>query len=122
MSVIEFAAENKTLLTVTEGAAKQMRFLRDRKGTPEMSIRVGVKGGGCSGLSYTLALDSETRAQDIVIDAGGINVVVDPKCAKFLQGTVLDYSVKNLLEGGWVFNNPNASRTCGCGTSFQPKV
>ena len=121
MSVIEELGVSSQMLTVTEIAAKQLRFLRDRKGTPDMAVRIGVKGGGCSGLSYMLALESEVRPTDNVIDAGGINVVVDHKSAKFLEGTTLDYSVKNLLEGGWVFNNPNASRTCGCGTSFQPK-
>ena len=86
MSVAELDLTAGTVLTITDGAAKQMRFLRDRKGTPDMVVRVGVKGGGCSGLSYTLNLDTETKPNDIVIDANGVNVVIDPKCARFLEG------------------------------------
>jgi len=119
MSVVEVTEQN--IIVITPAAAKQMKFLRDRKGTPESAIRIGVKGGGCSGLSYTLALETEFKETDVRLDADGVPVLIDPKCVRFLEGTILDYSIKNLLEGGWVFNNPNASRTCGCGTSFQPK-
>ncbi len=122
MSVTEIEnSVDQSIITITTAAVKQMKFLRGRKGEPGMGVRVGVKGGGCSGLSYTIALESNTYDNDIVIALDDINVYIDTKCTKFLVGTTLDYSVKNLLEGGWVFNNPNASRTCGCGTSFQPK-
>jgi iron-sulfur cluster assembly protein len=109
------------LITITPAAAKQMKYLRDKKGDTSVGVRVGVKGGGCSGLSYTLQLEPESRENDTVYELDGIRVFIDPKSAKFLAGTTLDYSIKNILEGGWVFQNPNASRTCGCGTSFQPK-
>ncbi|MDE2206885.1 MAG: iron-sulfur cluster assembly accessory protein, partial [Armatimonadetes bacterium] len=83
-------------------------------------LRVGVRGGGCSGLSYYLELAEAPRAGDTELDAHGITVVVDPKSLKHITGLVLDYSTKNLLEGGWKFSNPNAARSCGCGTSFTP--
>ncbi len=122
MSVTEIEdAQTVAVITITPVAARQMKFLRARKGEPGMGVRIGVKGGGCSGLSYTIALEANQTDRDIVITLDEINVYIDPKCTKFLEGTTLDYSVKNLLEGGWIFNNPNASRTCGCGTSFQPK-
>ena len=80
-----------------------------------------MKGGGCSGLSYVINLEAEPRENDNVFVTEGIRVFIDPKSARFIEGTTLDYSLKNLLEGGWVFTNPNAGRTCGCGTSFTPK-
>jgi iron-sulfur cluster assembly protein len=113
--------ETTHIITITPAAAKHMKYLRGKKGDDSLGVRIGVKGGGCSGLSYVLMLEPEPRPNDNILDADGVRVFVDPKSAKFLEGTTLDYSVKNLLEGGWVFENPNASRTCGCGTSFQPK-
>src|SRR5690349_3131910 len=109
------------VVEVTPAAVKHMKYLRTKKGDETLGVRIGVKGGGCSGLSYVLMLEPEPRANDLVQEYDGVRVYIDPKSAKFLEGTTLDYSVKNLLEGGWVFQNPNASRTCGCGTSFQPK-
>ncbi len=68
-----------------------------------------------------LNLDEAPTERDHVLDAGGLNVLVDRKSAQFIDGLTLDYSTKNLLEGGWSFQNPNAQRSCGCGTSFTPK-
>lgn len=113
---------SQALVLLTPAAAKQVRFLAQRKGDPALALRVGVKGGGCSGLSYVLNLEKEPREGDLVYESEGVRVFVDPRSARFLTGTTLDFSVKNLLEGGWVFDNPNASRSCGCGTSFTPKV
>jgi iron-sulfur cluster assembly protein len=118
MSLVESGA---ALFTLTPAAVKQVKFLIQKKGDPSLGLRVGVKGGGCSGLSYVMNLEPEPRANDTVLEVDGVRVFIDPKSAKFLEGTTLDYSLKNLLEGGFQFNNPNASRTCGCGTSFQPK-
>jgi len=109
------------VLTLTPGAVKQVRFLIEKQGKPGLGLRVGVKGGGCSGLSYTMTLDANRSERDLVYAVDGITVIVDRKSARFLEGTVLDYSVKNLLEGGWQWSNPNAQRSCGCGTSFTPK-
>lgn len=92
-----------------------------KQGNPQLGLRVGVKGGGCSGLSYTMTLDPAPMERDQVFEIDGVTVMVDPKSARFIEGVVLDYSVKNLLEGGWQWTNPNAQRSCGCGTSFTPK-
>jgi len=110
------------IVRLTAAALKQVRHLIAKQGTADLALRVGVKGGGCSGLSYFLNLEPEPKANDQVLKVDGLRIIVDPKSARFLAGTTLDYSLKNLLEGGWVFTNPNAGRTCGCGTSFQPRA
>jgi iron-sulfur cluster assembly protein len=127
MSTVETAAPEAprsegAVLNVTPAAAKQVRFLIQKRGDPSLGLRVGVKGGGCSGLSYVMNLEPAPRENDITFETQGLRVFVDPKSARFLEGTTLDYSIKNLLEGGWVWTNPNAGRTCGCGTSFTPKA
>ncbi len=81
-------------------------------------VRVGVKGGGCSGLSYQLAFDKESSDQDQVIEDNGMRIVVDKKSLLYLAGTSLEFS-DGLNGKGFVFHNPNASRTCGCGESFS---
>ena len=121
-TVIPAAAESASaILDITPAAAKQVQFLIHKQGDPTLGLRVGVKGGGCSGLSYVMNLEPAPRENDLTLESQGIRVFVDPKSARFLEGTTLDYSIKNLLEGGWVWTNPNAGRTCGCGTSFTPK-
>ncbi|HXG24810.1 MAG TPA: iron-sulfur cluster assembly accessory protein [Chthonomonadales bacterium] len=112
---------SELIVTLTPAAAKQVRYLMQKKGDPNLGLRVAVKGGGCSGLSYVMSLEPQARPNDLTYESEGIRVFIDPKSARFLRGTTLDYSLKNLLEGGFLFHNPNASRTCGCGTSFQPK-
>ena len=87
------------------------------KNPSEAFIRVGVKGGGCSGLSYDLSFDTEIKEHDKVFEDNGMKVVVDKKSFLYLIGTELDYS-GGLNGKGFVFNNPNANRTCGCGESF----
>ncbi|MDQ7052855.1 MAG: iron-sulfur cluster assembly accessory protein [candidate division KSB1 bacterium] len=79
---------------------------------------MGVQGGGCSGLSYFLSLDKEIRPQDKIPEHDGVKVVVDSKSAMYLEGTILDFT-DGLMGRGFVFNNPNAVRTCGCGSSFS---
>lgn len=113
--------EEGTVLALTPNAARQVQFLINKQGNPNLGLRVGVKGGGCSGLSYTMTLDENTTDRDVVTEIEGIKVIVDRRAVKFLEGTTLDYSTKNLLEGGWQWRNPNAQRSCGCGTSFTPK-
>lgn len=108
-------------ITITPAAAAQIKRLMKRRGEENVAVRIGVKGGGCSGLSYVLSLDENVNANDHRCEIEGMQVVVDPKSARFLDGLTLDYSLKNLMEGGWVFQNPNAARSCGCGTSFTPK-
>ena len=89
-----------------------------KQGLTEGGLRVGVKGGGCSGLSYTFSWERESRMGDEVFEGPeGSKIFVDKKSYLFLQGTMLDYDTE-LMTKGFVFNNPNAKQTCGCGSSF----
>lgn len=106
------------MITVSENAKQKAINLMREDNKPEGSfIRVGVEGGGCSGLSYKLEFDSQFKEGDQVFEDKGIKIVVDKKSFLYLVGTELDYS-GGLNGKGFVFNNPNASRTCGCGESF----
>ena len=82
------------------------------------SVRVAVMGGGCSGMSYSLTIETETDEDDILITLGDLRVYVDPHSAGILEKTVIDY-IKTLQKEGFVFNNPQANTTCGCGSSFS---
>ena len=108
------------MITVSENAKKKASGLmvEEGKNPAEAFIRVGVKGGGCSGLSYELTFDTDLQDTDKVFEDNGMKVVVDKKSFLYLVGTELDYS-GGLNGKGFVFNNPNASRTCGCGESFS---
>jgi len=106
-------------IQITETAARRIRLLMDKQGMTEGGLRVGVKGGGCSGLSYTFAWEKQARTGDeIIAGPDGIKLFVDKKSLLFLKDTVLDYDTA-LMSKGFVFQNPNAKSTCGCGTSFQ---
>ena len=109
------------IVTLTPAAISQVRYLLQKKGNPALGLRLGVKGGGCSGLSYVMNLEENPTEKDHTYEVEGVQVFVDKKSATFLVGVTLDYSTRNLLEGGWVWSNPNAARGCGCGTSFTPK-
>jgi iron-sulfur cluster assembly protein len=108
-------------VTLTPAAIAHVKRLRAKKGNDSLKLRVGVKGGGCSGLSYILGLEESPRPTDTVYEVDGVTVLVDPKSAQFISGMTLDYSTANLLEGGWKYLNPNVQKSCGCGTSFTPK-
>lgn len=98
---------------------KAIQLMQDDGYSPETDyIRVGVKSGGCSGLEYVLKFDKEKSDTDQVFEDNGIKILVDKKSILYLAGTVLEYS-GGLNGKGFVFNNPNASRTCGCGESFS---
>jgi iron-sulfur cluster assembly protein len=106
-------------ISLTERAAKQVLKIRRDNDLPESSaLRVGVKGGGCSGLSYVLGFDTEARPNDVQFEQHGVRIIVDPKSMFFISGTQLDYE-DGLNGKGFVFNNPKATRTCGCGNSFS---
>ena len=106
-------------IQITETAARRIKLLMDKQGMTEGGLRVGVKGGGCSGLSYTFAWEKQARTGDEIIDGpDGIKIFVDRKSLLFLNDTVLDYDTA-LMSKGFVFQNPNAKSTCGCGTSFS---
>ena len=106
------------MITVTEGAKKQALRLMEDDGKPNLFIRVGVTGGGCSGLMYDLSFDNTEKEGDKSFENNGVKVVVDQKSFLYLIGTTLDYS-GGLNGKGFVFKNPNADRTCGCGESFS---
>jgi iron-sulfur cluster assembly protein len=104
---------------VTERAFRRVETLLAREGIPGGALRVGLKGGGCTGYQYVLDLEAgEPRAGDAVLESGGARIYVDPKSAKLLAGTVLDFT-DGLNGQGFTFENPNATRTCGCGHSFS---
>lgn len=105
------------MIQISEGAAQKIQSLMAKQGIEGGGLRVGVKGGGCSGLSYTFAWEREPRLGDEVFEAHGAKIFVDRKSYMFLKGTMLDYDTA-LLTKGFVFNNPNAKQTCGCGSSF----
>ena len=108
-------------VTITDTAVKQIKRLLQKKGDDSLILRLGVKGGGCSGLSYVMKFEEAARETDQLLAIDGVRVIVDPKSATFLTGATLDYSLANLLDGGWKWTNPNAGQSCGCGTSFTPK-
>lgn len=107
------------MITVTENAKNHALSLIKQENRPEHTfIRVGVDGGGCSGLSYKLEFDTDVKEGDQMFEDKGIKIVVDRKSFLYLVGTELEYT-GGLNGKGFVFNNPNASRTCGCGESFS---
>jgi iron-sulfur cluster assembly protein len=107
-----------TEITVTEKAQKEIKRIMQENNVPEScGLRVGVKGGGCSGLTYTLNFDDAAKEGDTIIESGSIKLLVDGKSLFYLMGTELDFS-DGLNGKGFKFNNPNATRSCGCGESF----
>ena len=105
-------------ISLTEKAAAQVQKVKAENKIPEdHGLRLGVKGGGCSGLTYVLGFDEKPGERDKVFTVHGVTVFVDPKSLFFLSGTVLDFS-DGLNGKGFVFNNPQATKTCGCGSSF----
>ncbi|MBI3669152.1 MAG: iron-sulfur cluster assembly accessory protein [Acidobacteria bacterium] len=108
------------MIHVTEKAAAKIRELMDKEGVPGNSggLRVGVQGGGCSGLSYAMRLETQARDRDKVFEENGARLFVDPKSYLYLNNTTLDY-IEELMKQGFVFHNPQAARSCGCGSSFS---
>ena len=106
------------MIKVTDNARSKALDLMKEDGKSGFFIRVGVKGGGCSGLMYELTFDNEINDSDKSFEDNGVRVVVDKKSFLYLIGTTLDFS-GGLNGKGFVFNNPNADRTCGCGESFS---
>jgi iron-sulfur cluster assembly protein len=107
------------MIQVTEKAAEKIRELLAKEGVSPDSggMRIGVQGGGCSGLSYAMRLETQARDRDKVFEAFGARVFVDPKSFLFLNDVTLDYR-EELMRRGFVFENPQAARSCGCGSSF----
>jgi len=109
---------NEKLVKVTDAAATKVRTLLERQGRPGGALRVAVLGGGCSGLQYKMDLVDGPVPRDILVHSGGVNVVVDPKSALFVSGSLLDFS-DELQKGGFKVTNPNAVAHCSCGESFS---
>jgi iron-sulfur cluster assembly protein len=107
-------------IQVTERALARVRSAMAKENiSPEQGgLRLGVQGGGCSGLSYNIRFDTQPRERDRVFEYGGVRVFVDPKSFIYLHGMILDYQ-ETLMSQGFVFVNPNASKSCGCGSSFS---
>jgi iron-sulfur cluster assembly protein len=104
-------------LTLTETASKHVKKMLEEQKLQGVFLRMGVKGGGCSGLSYSLEFDSELGPHDKKFEVDGVTVVCDAKSYLYLNGTTLDYVTEG-LQGGFTFVNPQAKSSCGCGTSF----
>jgi iron-sulfur cluster assembly protein/iron-sulfur cluster insertion protein len=105
-------------ITLTDAATSKVAELIEQEGNPELALRVAVRPGGCSGFSYEMFFDTDVADDDLSLAFGAVKVVVDPASASLLQGATLDF--KDGLQGaGFSINNPNASRTCGCGQSFS---
>lgn len=105
-------------MNLSETALKEVKRLIAGQNLENAFLRMGVKGGGCSGLSYSLEFDTEVGPHDKTFDIDGVKVVCDAKSYLYLNGTTLDYVTQG-LTGGFTFVNPNAKSTCGCGTSFS---
>jgi iron-sulfur cluster assembly protein len=105
-------------VVLSTAALARVAALVAKDGREGAFLRVGVKGGGCSGFEYVLRLDVSAREGDLVWESEGVRVVCDTKSARFLVGSTLEYT-GNLIGGGFKFSNPNADRSCGCGTSFS---
>ncbi|HCA81845.1 MAG TPA: iron-sulfur cluster assembly accessory protein [Bacteroidetes bacterium] len=115
---IEVQQEAEEIVTLTPRAAVEIKKIKEENNIPEShSLRLGVKGGGCSGLTYVLAFDEKPLERDTVYQREGLTICIDAKSQFYLSGTTLDFS-DGLNGRGFVFNNPQASKTCGCGHSF----
>jgi iron-sulfur cluster assembly protein len=105
------------MITVTDPAFAQLRALVDERGEPQKGLRIFVESGGCAGMQYGMTLD-EVQPGDEIFEQAGVKVIVDPQSLGFLRGATVDYS-DDLAGAGFRIHNPNAVRSCGCGTSFE---
>jgi iron-sulfur cluster assembly protein len=107
-------------IQVTDKALAQIRvaMAKENISPAEGGLRLGVQGGGCSGLSYVIRFETHSAERDHIFEYGDVRVFVDPKSFLYLSGMVLDYE-QTLMRQGFVFNNPNATKSCGCGSSFS---
>ncbi len=108
----------KREIQITEAAAQEIAKQRAKRGTPNARIRIGVRGGGCTGFTYVFEWADELRPTDKEFSAYGVSIVVDPKSLVYLGGMQLDF-VRGMMGHGFKFNNPNAKGSCGCGESVQ---
>ena len=105
-------------INVTPAAAEKLQALLQQRNQVQGGLRVFVSGGGCSGMQYGMAFESEPREQDQIFETEGVKLIVDPNSLQYLMGATVDF-VDNLMGGGFAIENPNAVSTCGCGSSFR---
>ena len=115
---VNYKIGNERLIRVTDEAANKLASLLQEKGNPDGALRLKVVGGGCSGLQYVMDLVDGPNEKDILVPISNVKLVVDPKSALFVSGSVLDYS-EDLQKGGFKVTNPNAVAHCSCGESFS---
>lgn len=116
---ISAESEVKEEIFLTDAAKEEVkRLISQQSDNDSLMLRIGVEGGGCSGLSYVMSFDKTMDEFDSTFDFGGVKVVVDGKSLVYMAGTTIDFS-KEILSGGFKFNNPMSARGCGCGTSFS---
>lgn len=118
MSTTVTTSETTPTLSLTEKAIEQVKAIQQQEGFATHLLRVSVVGGGCSGMTYRMGFVESANDGDQVIERDGVRIAVDPKSALYLQGTTIDFS-DGLHGKGFTFNNPNARRSCGCGSSFS---
>lgn len=116
-STVNYKIGNERLIRVTDKAANKLASLLQEKGNPDGALRLKVIGGGCSGLQYVMDLVDGPKEKDILVPTSNVRLIVDPKSALFVSGSVLDYS-EDLQKGGFKVTNPNAVAHCSCGESF----
>ena len=112
-------SEQTATIEITEAAARELkRIIADQEKPEGTALRLFVQGGGCAGMSYGMGFETEPQEKDRVVESEGITVYLDPKSYLFLKGVKMDFK-ESLMGRGFVFENPNASGGCGCGTSFS---
>jgi iron-sulfur cluster assembly accessory protein len=116
-ATVNYKVGNERLIKVTENASRKLNSLLEKQGRAAGALRVAVIGGGCSGLQYKMDLVDGPANRDIMVESSNVRVVVDPKSALFVSGSLLDYS-DDLQKGGFKVTNPNAVAHCSCGESF----
>lgn len=117
-TIVPGAAEAESLITVTEAAAGKIRELLAEEGKSDAGLRVFVQGGGCSGFQYGLMIEESGGAGDQLVVTSGVRLFVDPVSVSYLRGAEVDF-VETITGGGFTIKNPNATSTCGCGSSFN---
>jgi len=116
-ATLNYKIGNERLIKVTGNASRKLISLLEKQGRPNGALRLAVIGGGCSGLQYTMDLVDGPKDRDILVPTSNVRLVVDPKSALFVSGSILDYS-EDLQKGGFKVTNPNAVAHCSCGESF----
>ncbi len=118
MEATTIEIETDTLVNITDKAAEKAKALLEARELPEGALRVFVAGGGCSGYQYGMALARSAEEDDIVLVKSGVRILVDPESAQYLKGAEIDY-IDDIMKSGFSIYNPNATKSCACGSSFQ---